>query len=117
MDAKGLLYGLLAAVAAFPGALLVAVAGQGIGALLGGCGWIGVSTPVDRQVWALVNQPTGLAGWQGPYLKRGTPKDPWGNPYLYRSPGQHNASGCDLYSMGPDGQDGGSDDIDNWSER
>jgi hypothetical protein len=58
MDAKGLLYGLLAAVAAFPGALLVAVAGQGIGALLGGCGWIGVSTPLDRQVWALVNQPT-----------------------------------------------------------
>lgn len=58
MDAKGLLFGLLAAVAAFPGALLVAVAGQGIGALLGGCGWIGVSTAVDRQVWALVNQPT-----------------------------------------------------------
>jgi len=58
MAAKGLLFGLLAAVAAFPGALLLAVAGQGIGALLGGCGWIGISTPVDRQVWALVNQPT-----------------------------------------------------------
>jgi len=66
---------------------------------------------------ALLNEPTGLAGWQGPYLKRGMPKDPWANPYLYRSPGQHNANGCDLYSMGPDGQDGGSDDIDNWSER
>jgi len=58
MAAKGLLYGLLAAVAAFPGALLLAVAGQGIGALAGGCGWIGISTAVDRQVWALVNQPT-----------------------------------------------------------
>ena len=66
---------------------------------------------------ALLNEPTGLAGWQGPYLKRGMPKDPWGNPYVYRSPGQHNTNGCDLYSMGPDGQDGGSDDIDNWSER
>jgi general secretion pathway protein G len=68
---------------------------------------------------ALVDQPTGLGGWQGPYLRsRGsTPKDPWGNPYVYRSPGQHNTNGCDLYSMGPDGQDGGSDDIDNWSER
>ena len=58
MDPKGLLYGLLAAVAAFPGALLLAAAGQGLGALLGGCGWIGLSIPVDRQVWALVNQPT-----------------------------------------------------------
>ncbi|PWB75518.1 MAG: hypothetical protein C3F15_06200 [Holophagae bacterium] len=58
MAAKGLLYGLLAAVAAFPGALLLAVAGQGIGALAGGCGWIGISTAFDRQVWALVNQPT-----------------------------------------------------------
>lgn len=58
MDAKGLLFGLLTALAAFPGALLLAVAGQGIGALAGGCGWIGISTAVDRQVWALVNQPT-----------------------------------------------------------
>jgi hypothetical protein len=58
MAAKGLLYALLAAGAAFPGALLLAVAGQGIGALAGGCGWIGISTAVDRQIWALVNQPT-----------------------------------------------------------
>jgi hypothetical protein len=58
MAAKGLLCGLLAAAAAFPGALLLAVAGQGLGALAGGCGWIGLSTAVDRQVWALVNQPT-----------------------------------------------------------
>jgi len=58
MAARGLLYGLLAAVAAFPVALLLAVAGQGIGALAGGCGWIGISTALDRQVWALVNQPT-----------------------------------------------------------
>jgi hypothetical protein len=57
MGAKGLLFGLLAALAAFPGALLLAVAGQGIGALAGGCGWIGISTSVDRQIWALVNQP------------------------------------------------------------
>jgi len=57
MAAKGLLYGLLAAAAAFPGTLLLAVAGQGIGALAGGCGWIGISTALDRQVWALVNQP------------------------------------------------------------
>jgi hypothetical protein len=57
MAVKGLLYGLLAALVAFPGALLLAVAGQGLGALAGGCGWIGISTAVGRQVWALVNQP------------------------------------------------------------
>lgn len=52
------LYGLVAAVAAWAGAVLTAAIGQGLGAVAGGCGWIGLSTPVDRQVWALVNQPT-----------------------------------------------------------
>lgn len=49
---------LLAALAAYPGALLVAAAGQGLGATLGGCSWIGLCLPVNRQVWALVNEPT-----------------------------------------------------------
>jgi hypothetical protein len=47
----------LAASAAFPLSLIGAVLGQGLGALAGGCAWIGVSLPVDRQIWALVNQP------------------------------------------------------------
>ena len=46
-----------AAIAAFPLALVLAVLGQGLGALVGGCQWIGASLPLDRQVWALVNQP------------------------------------------------------------
>ena len=46
-----------AAIAAFPLALVLAVFGQGLGALVGGCQWIGASLPLDRQVWALVNQP------------------------------------------------------------
>ena len=46
-----------AAIAAFPLALILAVLGQGLGALVGGCQWIGASLPLDRQVWALVNQP------------------------------------------------------------
>ena len=66
---------------------------------------------------ALVTQPPGLTGWMGPYIKRGVPKDPWGNPYQYRHPGLHNTEGYDLHSFGPDGQDGGEDDITNWSER
>ena len=71
----------------------------------------------EEGLQALVQQPSGLVEWKQPYLKkRGLPKDPWGNPYVYRCPGQHNTSGYDLYSVGPDGQEGGGDDIDNWSE-
>lgn len=47
----------LAAIAALGTALLGAALGQGLGAMLGGCGWIGASVPMHRQVWALVNQP------------------------------------------------------------
>ncbi|MCY2954371.1 MAG: type II secretion system major pseudopilin GspG [Planctomycetota bacterium] len=64
---------------------------------------------------ALVEQPPNVKSWNGPYIKRGVPKDPWGNDYAYRCPGQHNISGYDLFSMGPDGREGGNDDIDNWS--
>jgi general secretion pathway protein G len=68
---------------------------------------------------ALVEQPTGTKStyWKGPYIKRGVPSDPWGNQYVYTIPGKHNTSAFDLYSYGPDGQDSGSDDIDNWSTR
>ncbi len=46
-----------AATAAFPAVLMAAVFGQGLGALAGGCHWIGFSLTINRQVWALVNQP------------------------------------------------------------
>ena len=39
---------------------------------------------------ALVQRPGSIPAWNGPYVKGGTiPNDPWGNPYVYRSPGQH----------------------------
>jgi general secretion pathway protein G len=66
---------------------------------------------------ALVQQPSGVVDWHGPYIKRGVPKDPWGNPYVYKQPGQYNQYGYDIYSFGPNGQQGGGDDIDNWSEQ
>lgn len=66
---------------------------------------------------ALVTEPSGIRDWHGPYIKRGVPNDPWGYPYVYKHPGQHNTSGYDLHSMGPNGQEGGGDDIDNWSPR
>ena len=68
----------------------------------------------DEGLGALLQPPASARNWKGPYVKR-PPIDPWGNPYVYRYPGQHNVNGCDLYSMGPDGRDGG-DDIDNWTQ-
>jgi general secretion pathway protein G len=51
-------------------------------------------------------RPTG-GSWNGPYLKGGAlPADPWGTPYIYRSPGEHSA--YDLISFGADGQEGGT---------
>lgn len=65
----------------------------------------------------LVVKPTSDAdGWLQPYLSREEiPKDPWGNEYEYRYPGQYNEYGYDLYSVGPDHKMGGNDDITNWS--
>ena len=55
---------------------------------------------------ALVEQPTGISGWNGPYLKKkNVPDDPSGNPYHYRSPGEQNV--YDLYSYGSDNMEGG----------
>ena len=56
---------------------------------------------------ALVRQPSGVKGWNGPYLKKGElPMDPWGNPYEYRYPGQ--GGGPEITSLGADGRQGGS---------
>ena len=44
--------------------------------------------------------------WRGPYLRKPVPLDPWGHPYVYRSPGEHNP--YDLFSLGRDGREGGS---------
>jgi len=63
---------------------------------------------------ALVTAPGSNAdAWHGPYLDK-LPLDPWGEPYQYRFPGTHNKNGYDLWSKGPDKQDGTGDDIGNW---
>lgn len=65
---------------------------------------------------ALVQAPSGLTGWNGPYLKKKiVPKDPWGNEYHYASPGQHGA--YDLSSLGADNREGGDGedkDLTSW---
>jgi general secretion pathway protein G len=75
------------------------------------------SYPTTEQgIGALVEQPSDNQDWHGPYIRRGVPNDPWGNPYVYRCPGEHN-NDYDMYSLGPDQQEGSDDDIDNWSPR
>jgi general secretion pathway protein G len=56
---------------------------------------------------ALVKPTSGLPGWNGPYLKGGSlPNDPWGKPYVYRSPAERSA--YEIVSYGADGQEGGT---------
>ena len=60
---------------------------------------------------ALTAKPAAAAKWNGPYLKKQVPQDPWGHPYVYRAPGSKGE--YDIVSYGKDGQPGGSvDDAD-----
>jgi general secretion pathway protein G len=67
---------------------------------------------------ALITKPSDAAmadRWSGPYMDK-IAKDPWGNDYRLEAPGKHNADGFDVWSVGPDGQDGSADDIGNWEK-
>jgi general secretion pathway protein G len=69
----------------------------------------------EQGLVALVEKPANEPRWDGPYLKRAVPLDPWGNPYVMTSPGQH--GDIDLVSYGKDGQPGGTGeaaDLTNW---
>ncbi len=69
----------------------------------------------DQGLQALNAQPANEPKWQGPYLKKAVPPDPWGRPFIYRNPGEHGE--FDLFSYGRDGQAGGSGedaDLTNW---
>ena len=67
---------------------------------------------------ALREAPSDLTNpekWEGPYLEKNVPLDPWGNEYVYEVPGRYADEGKpDIYSMGPDGMEGTDDDIGNW---
>jgi len=58
---------------------------------------------------SLRQRPFGADRWDGPYLKKDVPKDPWDHPYYYRSPGESGRP-YDLYSLGADGSPGGDGD-------
>ena len=70
-------------------------------------------TPDDLS--QLVEEPGNVGGWNGPYVKASSLKDPWGREYVYQYPGDH--GDFDLWSLGADGQPGGEDknaDINSW---
>ncbi len=72
----------------------------------------------EEGLQALIEKPAGMedSEWKGPYLpKEVIPKDPWGNEYVYKSPGEHGR--YDLLSKGADGEIGGTgdgEDIVSW---
>jgi general secretion pathway protein G len=69
----------------------------------------------EQGLSALVTKPANENKWEGPYLTKALPADPWGKPYVYKNPGEH--GDYDLLSYGKDGQVGGSGeaaDIVNW---
>lgn len=69
----------------------------------------------EQGLQALTVQPSGVSKWQGPYLKKALPLDPWGSAYVYTQPGTH--GDFDILSYGRDGRPGGKNedaDIGNW---
>lgn len=64
---------------------------------------------------ALVVKPAGVTGWNGPYLKKDVPLDPWNREYQYKFPGEN--AEIDIYTYGQNGTPGGEGedaDIGNW---
>jgi len=76
---------------------------------------VGHYPSTEQGLAALFTAPSNEVKWQGPYLKKAVPQDPWGNAYMYKAPGDH--GDIDLLSYGSDGHVGGKDDasdIGNW---
>jgi general secretion pathway protein G len=76
---------------------------------------VGSYPSTEQGLKALITRPNNLAKWDGPYLDKALPLDPWGHPYVYKAPGEHGE--IDLASLGRDGRPGGDGldaDITNW---
>lgn len=67
---------------------------------------VGNYPTTEQGLPALIQKPSDVRNWQGPYLEDELPKDPWGNAYQYKSPAQ-NIQEFALYSLGADGKSGG----------
>lgn len=76
---------------------------------------VGRFPTTEQGLRALVTRPASVSKWDGPYLEKAVPPDPWGQPYLYVSPGEH--GDFDISSTGRDGRPGGEGldaDVSNW---
>ncbi len=76
---------------------------------------IGRYPTTEEGLKALREKPSGLDAWKGPYLPKEIPMDPWGKPYIYKSPGEHGE--YDLFTYGLDGVEGGegeNEDVMSW---
>ncbi|MCK5541760.1 MAG: type II secretion system major pseudopilin GspG [Desulfobacterales bacterium] len=78
---------------------------------------IGKYPTTDHGLKALRVKPDDMEKWDGPYLPKDIPADPWGNEYVYISPGEQ--GDFDIISMGADGNQGGEGedmDIASWKD-
>jgi len=78
---------------------------------------VGRYPTTDEGLKALLEKPSGTETWQGPYLRKEIPVDPWKRPYVYKCPGDH--GDYDLLSYGLDGTEGGegdNQDIVSWKD-
>lgn len=76
---------------------------------------VGRYPSTEQGLAALITKPASESKWEGPYLEKSVPKDPWDRIYQYKSPGEH--GDYDLISLGKDGAAGGTGDnvdITNW---
>ncbi|UWP90896.1 type II secretion system major pseudopilin GspG [Aliiroseovarius crassostreae] len=72
--------------------------------------------PSTQQGLAVLRENPGISGWNGPYLRKNIPLDPWGNPYVYLYPGRDGH--FEILSYGADGVEGGTgenQDLTSWS--
>lgn len=76
---------------------------------------VGTLPSTEQGLQALLAKPSNVNKWDGPYLEKALPADPWGNAYIYVAPGEHGE--FDISSTGRDGRPGGEGldaDITNW---
>jgi general secretion pathway protein G len=76
---------------------------------------VGSFPTTDMGLQALRTRPAGVENWDGPYLPKELPLDPWGHPYVYRCPSEH--GDYEIISYGADGREGGQgndQDIVSW---
>ena len=78
---------------------------------------VGRYPTTEEGLKALREKPSAIERWEGPYLPKDIPSDPWGKPYVYKSPGDH--GDYDIVSYGLDGVEGGegeNQDVVSWKD-